>query len=112
MTELHSPSPPWALHEGDAAPVTPQAKKLSPEKSVVRPLSTPQLESRLLECNLEKIDLEAFLAKIPPNSNGRTLNERREKFLQEKRLNDMNREISELRRLLKEKKKFRKNPSL
>ena len=121
----YSPSPPWALHEGDAAPVTPQAKvaglivnDLKKESltalkrdSPISSESEAKLESALLEYNLEKIDLEAFLARIPPNSSGRTLNERREKFLQEKRLTEINGEIVRIRRILKQGKLDRKNPN-
>lgn len=72
--------------------------------------ASTELESRLMKCNLEKGELEGWLSRIPFNSAGRTLKERREKYLKERRLGELDRQVSELRLQLKERRRERHDP--
>lgn len=129
-----SPSPPWALHEETPAmPTSPSTPNPKPDGGRVAqfgqvnshqtrqaaPTASPpfipvdastELESRLMKCNLEKGELEGWLSRIPFNSAGRTLKERREKYLKERRLGELDRQVSELRLQLKERRRERHDP--
>lgn len=69
-----------------------------------------QLESSLLKLNLEREQLEAWLGRVPAYSAGRTLAERKEKFLKERRLGDVERAVSEVKQKLRAIKHKRSNP--
>jgi hypothetical protein len=61
-----------------------------------------QEEKELLTLNLERQELESWLARFPSNSAGRTLAERKEKYLKEKRLKEVELVISEKRLVIKQ----------
>ena len=119
--------PPFTQHKNDELQfrVNNEAHTEAPELGVYQhniaaldrqPVATlhtdmSQLEERLLTCNLEKIDLESWLSRLPPNTAGRTLQERRDKYLKERRLGELNREINSLRTDLKEYKRIKNNPA-
>ena len=69
-----------------------------------------QLEGFLLKLNLEREQLQAWLGRLPAYSAGRTLEERKEKFLKEKRLEDVEKAKSEVVQKLKAIKHRRSNP--
>ena len=69
-----------------------------------------QLEAFLLKLNLEREQLVAWLGRLPAYSAGRTLEERKEKFLKEKRLEDVEKAKSDVKQKLKAIKYKRSNP--
>ena len=83
------------------------------EKNISGPYldeKSSKLESSLLSLNLEREELEAWLGRIPAYSAGRTLAERKEKFLKEKRLSEVEKSVSDVRHQLKLLKHKRSNP--
>lgn len=86
-------------------------KSVSPRKPVQFTVPPDKLESELLALNLERRALESWLGKIPSYTGGRTLAERKEKYLKERRLAEVDKEISDLKARIKERKKERSNPS-
>ena len=121
--------PPWAVDEdavqnpptpntpkpraGSIAPevsVSPRTVGASPKPHVVDSTTADVMEAELLQLNLERETLEGWLGKVPVYSAGRTLAERKEKYLRERRLAEVDRLVSELKLRLKEKKKERSHP--
>ena len=86
-------------------------KSVSPRKPVQFTVPPDKLESELLALNLERRALESRLGKIPSYTGGRTLAERKEKYLKDRRLAEVDREIADLKSRIKERKKERSNPS-
>ena len=93
-------------------PPTPQTKSTSNTSSQHGIFEVPadRLESDLLTLNLERQALESWLGKLPAYSGGRTLAERKEKFIKERRLAEVDKAISELKFRIKERKKERSHP--
>ena len=85
-------------------PTTPKPRALPP------PVDVDKVQNELLELNLERQELEAWLSKFPPNTAGRTLAERKEKYMKEKRLKEVEQSISEKRLAIKQAKIDKSNP--
>ena len=90
-------------------PTTPKPRQDSPSPKVRVDISV--VEKDLLQLNLERQELESWLGRFPPNTAGRTLAERKEKFLKEKRLAEIEKGISEKRLILKNARNSRINPT-
>lgn len=60
-------------------------------------MSVTEMETRMMELNRERQQLEGILMKYPTNSAGKTLNDRKNKQKAEARLLNVEREISDIR---------------
>lgn len=98
--------------ENVQTPPTPTTPKPRADSPSPRPrVDTATVEKELLELNLERQELESWLSRFPPNTAGRTLAERKEKYLHEKRLAEVEKGISEKRLILKHARIGRIDPT-
>lgn len=89
-------------------PTTPKPRQsLSPKPKI----DEDAVERELLALNVERAELEGWLGRFPPNSAGRTLAERKEKYLKEQRLRDVVEGISHRKSVLRIARERRKNPT-
>jgi hypothetical protein len=96
LREERSKSPP--------TPTTPRPRDTVPAVDIGK------IQAELLELNLERQELEAWLSKFPPNTAGRTLAERKEKYMKEKRLKELEQSISEKRLAIRQAKIDKSHP--
>lgn len=71
-------------------------------------MGVKELETGLMNCNKERQDLEHILMRFPSNSAGKTLYARKQKQEAEKRLLEVEKEITEIRMTLREQKVYTK----
>lgn len=122
-----SPNPPWSLHETarDPSPKhtqraneattlrapSPNHPQRAKEETVVpSPEEIAGVEAELLKLNLERTELESWLGRFPANYAGRTLAERKEKYMKEQRVAEITKVISDLRMLVKSWRQARSYP--
>jgi hypothetical protein len=108
------PNRPVSPEEKVQAPPTPTTPKpkisVSDSPSPKPRIDVAVVEKELLKLNIERQEIEAWLGRFPPNTAGRTLAERKEKYLKERRLAEVESGISEHRLALKHAKAHRSNP--
>jgi regulator of replication initiation timing len=97
-----SPNPPWGLH--DDIPAHWAREESVPEAEVAA------VEAELLKLNLERTELESWLGRFPANYAGRTLAERKEKYMKEQRVSQITKLISDKKTLIKSWRQARSRP--
>ena len=76
--------------------------KMSPQEArVFKEARTAELDRELMELNMEKEQLDQELARMPANSGGKTVVQRRRKKQVESRLDELFREIGRAKRELR-----------
>jgi predicted RNase H-like nuclease (RuvC/YqgF family) len=89
----------------NTAPTKPLEKMTPLEAKTYKETRTVELDKEIMNLNVEKEQLEQELARMPFNSGGKTVAQRRRKKLVESRLDELIKEIGTAKRELRSMKR-------